>query len=87
MDALEALLEQAKALVKPGGRLVVLSYHSLEDRRVKRVLSTGNLKVSRRRLRFRFGGARPAAATGAMDRAAPGFPRLLFRRFAPRIRG
>lgn len=45
LDALEALLEQAKHLVRPGGRLLILSYHSLEDRRVKRVLATGNLKV------------------------------------------
>ena len=45
LDALEALLEQAKHLVRPGGRLLVLSYHSLEDRRVKRVLASGNLKV------------------------------------------
>lgn len=45
LDALEALLEQAKFLVKPGGRLLILSYHSLEDRRVKRVLASGNLKV------------------------------------------
>ncbi|CBJ32330.1 S-adenosyl-methyltransferase MraW [Ectocarpus siliculosus] len=44
LDALEALLEQAKHLVRPGGRLLILSYHSLEDRRVKRVLATGNLK-------------------------------------------
>ena len=45
LDALEALLEQARSLVRPGGRLLILSYHSLEDRRVKRVLATGNLKV------------------------------------------
>lgn len=45
LHALEALLQQAQFLVKPGGRLVVLSYHSLEDRRVKRVLATGNLQV------------------------------------------
>lgn len=45
LDALEALLEEAKFLVKPGGRLLILSYHSLEDRRVKRVLASGNLKV------------------------------------------
>eukprot|EP00752_Nemacystus_decipiens_P018561 g16640.t1 len=44
LDALEALLEQAKHLVRPGGRLLILSYHSLEDRRVKRVLASGNLK-------------------------------------------
>lgn len=45
LDALETLLDEAKYLVKPGGRLLILSYHSLEDRRVKRVLSTGNVKV------------------------------------------
>lgn len=45
LDALETLLEQAKHIVRPGGRLLILSYHSLEDRRVKRVLASGNLKV------------------------------------------
>ncbi|KAG5181099.1 ribosomal RNA small subunit methyltransferase H [Tribonema minus] len=44
LESLEAGLAQARALVKPGGRLVVLSYHSLEDRRVKRVLASGNLR-------------------------------------------
>ncbi|MEW6182593.1 MAG: 16S rRNA (cytosine(1402)-N(4))-methyltransferase RsmH [Bacillota bacterium] len=35
LDALKESLEQALPLLKPGGRLVVLSYHSLEDRIVK----------------------------------------------------
>ena len=43
MDELEAVLRQAPELVKIGGRLVVVSYHSLEDRRVKRMIRHGNL--------------------------------------------
>jgi 16S rRNA (cytosine1402-N4)-methyltransferase len=41
MGALEVLLEQATELLRPGGRLVVISYHSLEDRLVKNYLRTG----------------------------------------------
>ena len=42
MDALKELLTQATEVLKPGGRLVVISYHSLEDRMVKNVMKTGN---------------------------------------------
>jgi len=44
MDALKELLTQATALLKPGGRLVVITYHSLEDRLVKNFLKTGNFE-------------------------------------------
>nr|WP_272482041.1 16S rRNA (cytosine(1402)-N(4))-methyltransferase RsmH [Rhodothermus profundi] len=43
LQALERVLVAATRRVRPGGRLVVLSYHSLEDRRVKRFLRYGNL--------------------------------------------
>ena len=42
LEALTALLTQCPDVLKPGGRLVVLSYHSLEDRLVKNFMKTGN---------------------------------------------
>ena len=43
MEALEALLTQTVDALKVGGRLVVISYHSLEDRMVKNFMRAGNL--------------------------------------------
>lgn len=43
MDVLESFLTQTVAALKPGGRLVIIAYHSLEDRLVKNFMRSGNL--------------------------------------------
>ncbi len=42
LDALKDLLQHANDILKPGGRMVIISYHSLEDRLVKNYFRTGN---------------------------------------------
>lgn len=44
LGALKEMLQNVGSVLKPGGRLVVLSFHSLEDRIVKRFIKTGNVE-------------------------------------------
>ncbi|MCM1051255.1 MAG: 16S rRNA (cytosine(1402)-N(4))-methyltransferase RsmH [Paenibacillus sp.] len=44
MGALRELLEGALSVLKPGGRIAILTYHSLEDRMVKNFFKTGNIE-------------------------------------------
>ena len=44
MEALKEMLKQATEVLKPGGRLVVITYHSLEDRLVKNFFKAGNFE-------------------------------------------
>lgn len=44
MEALKEMLQSATEAIKPGGRLVVITYHSLEDRMVKNIMKTGNVE-------------------------------------------
>ncbi len=44
MDALKTFLADSALVLKPGGRLVVISYHSLEDRLVKNLIQKGNFE-------------------------------------------
>ena len=44
MEALKMALEQSLKMLRPGGRLAVISYHSLEDRLVKNFIKCGNFE-------------------------------------------
>lgn len=69
-EELAAGLGAAEALLRPGGRLAVVSFHSLEDRMVKRFLAQRGGRVAR--------GSRHAPGTAAADGPEPSF-RLLDR--------
>lgn len=44
MKALQQMLMAAIEVLKPGGRLVIMTYHSLEDRMVKNIMKSGNIE-------------------------------------------
>ena len=44
LDALRKLLNQSIEVLNPGGRLAIITYHSLEDRLVKNFMRTGNVE-------------------------------------------
>lgn len=44
MEALKEMLQAATEALRPGGRLAVITYHSLEDRMVKNLMKTGNIE-------------------------------------------
>jgi 16S rRNA (cytosine1402-N4)-methyltransferase len=75
LDEIEAGLEQASSLLSPGGRLVVVSFHSLEDRIVKRFM-------------IGAAGREPAPSRhdprGLMRRGAAGYRLLTARALRPR---
>ena len=57
LDALKEMLAQASEVLGVGGRLVVITYHSLEDRIVKNFLRTGNVEGKEERDEV-YGGVR-----------------------------
>ncbi|MDE5744049.1 MAG: 16S rRNA (cytosine(1402)-N(4))-methyltransferase RsmH [Paramuribaculum sp.] len=44
LDALRSFLEQTARVIRPGGRLAIITYHSLEDRMVKNFMRNGNVE-------------------------------------------
>lgn len=49
MEALKEMLYAATEALKPGGRLVVITYHSLEDRMVKNIMKPATWKARPKR--------------------------------------
>ncbi|MCQ2066863.1 MAG: 16S rRNA (cytosine(1402)-N(4))-methyltransferase RsmH [Bacteroidaceae bacterium] len=76
-DALQEMLQKTAGLLRPGGRLVVITYHSIEDRMVKNVMKSGNVDgrveedfYGNRNVPFRMIG-KPVMADAAEQAANP----------------
>ena len=44
IDALKALLQQSIKVLRPGGRIAIITYHSIEDKLVKNFFRAGNIE-------------------------------------------
>lgn len=78
MEALEAFLRATAAALRPGGRLVVITYHSLEDRLVKNFMRTGRTDgkletdiYGRADMPFKALGSKPTVPDAAETEANP----------------
>lgn len=78
LDALRAFLEQTAQVLKPGGRLAVITYHSLEDRLVKNFMRSGDFAgriekdiYGRAETPFRPLGGKPITPDAAETEANP----------------
>ena len=66
LGALREMLEQAPAILKPGGRIVVISFHSLEDRMVKQFFRNGHFEEKDEQ--DPFGSKHPARYCGQLPK-------------------
>lgn len=79
MGALQEMLEQLQIIVKPGGTISIISYHSLEDRMVKSLIRDGAVKANdnntdvfgNRKLPFKAINRKPIVATDQENEANP----------------
>jgi 16S rRNA (cytosine1402-N4)-methyltransferase len=69
LEELQQALEASLGVLAPGGRLVVISFHSLEDRIVKQFISRNSREEYDRRVPFAQG---PALKLEALGRVKPG---------------
>ena len=70
MGALKDLLGQSAQVLAPGGRLVVMSYHSLEDRLVKNLMSKGNYEGTEERDIYGVTGVLALVSEGASEKTS-----------------